>query len=168
MRKRTEIAPSRVTIAILPSVGGDPASDDGAAGLLVPPVPGHQSSRDHDEDHGRLRQSRRLPQSLALEGGCHAIYRDSEKELRYCVELSACIANNVAHSTPFHLLQDAAEGEEGGKRRLLTGYGARRLFDQLKRSSKKEILFGIGCVIINDIEINIGPGFTTLSTIKKN
>ena len=44
-----------VTIAILPSVGGDPAGDDGAAGLLVPPVPGHQPARDHDEDHGRLR-----------------------------------------------------------------------------------------------------------------
>ena len=36
-----------------------------------------------------------------------------------------------------HPLQDAAEGEEDGKRRLLTGYGARRLFDQLKRASKK-------------------------------
>ena len=31
------------------------------------------------------------------------------------------------------LSRDAPEGE-GGKRRLLTGYGARRLFDQLKRA----------------------------------
>ena len=38
------------------------------------------------------------------------------------------------------LSRDVAEGEkeeEGGKRRLLTGYGARRLFDQLKRASKQ-------------------------------
>lgn len=50
------------------SVGGDPAGHHGAACVLVQAVPDHQPARAHDEDYGRLRQPRRLPQSVAFKG----------------------------------------------------------------------------------------------------
>ena len=64
----------------------------------------------------------------------------SNFSIKFCVGFLDESLKSISRTVPpFHLLQDAAEGEEGGKRRLLTGYGARRLFDQLKRASKKEL-----------------------------